>query len=744
MGSTEEERRNELETLAAAFAPAMAQGEAAGELPEAVRSRLLVGLLVFALVVRVIYAWDLPLNSDEANHLTAAATLSLNPWAFHLPLGSTVTNHPLAVLYSTALARWLGDGSILAIRLAFVGLSMIGLWGLFVLAREMFGIRAALAALALAAADRHLVSLAPQFLESPAMLFLVPWTILAMRRCLVRGRSRDWLTTGLLFGLGYWISMTFLVFLLPFGLYIVLAGRLRRALACPALYAGVGVMLLAMTPHLAWNMLHELPNYGRNMSKVWPLGLSPRLVLVYLGDLMIYFRSPMWLLENTGDVMYLPYYIPCHWMVGLAYLIAAAVSLRFWRDERTGLLLAVIVGLLIPVSLLNSRESWNEITWASSTVFAAILLAAAILDRLSARTVGRLVAAAVGIVTMATTLWFLTGAKWGYFCYDWERAYVGQALAVFARSEADEARYPNQAAKAEVRRLTDALAARHGETAATWFCRGLCGENAEQEIEAFRRALELAPNNVLVAERLAMEMLAAGEPSTAQAILEPLLARMPGTFSAYQALAAAYYQQGDTPAAINSLLHAAALKPEGYETYEFLTLAYDNLGREDEAVKAMKAYAALYPSGPMAAYVALMGTFCERGKPDRARALLERLLRAEPNRADYQFLMATLLSTELNDSDRAIEYFRAAARLGSKDPLMHYSFARTLEKKQQFDQAVEEYRQAVALDPDFADAYQRLGLLLSRLGRTGEAQAHLEAARRLAKGGRALSPPRKK
>ena len=69
---------------------------------------------------------------------------------------------------------------------------------------------------------------APVFLESPAVTCLAPWTIWLMHRCVARGTAKDWLATGLMFGLGYWLTTVFLAMLLPFGLYILLTGSLGR------------------------------------------------------------------------------------------------------------------------------------------------------------------------------------------------------------------------------------------------------------------------------------------------------------------------------------------------------------------------------------------------------------------------------------------------------------------------------------------------------------------------------------
>jgi len=339
-------------------------------------------LLLLALAARVFYAYGLPLNGDELAHLEEARKLSLRPGSFDVPLDSQVTTHPLGVLYVTALANWVGGGSVFVVRQAFVALSLIGLVGLYVLAGWLFGPRVALIALALAAVDRHLVAAAGVFLESPSVIFLAPWTILLMHRCLVRGLPRDWLLLGLLCGAGYWFSTVFLVMLLPFGLYVLLTGKLTRVLKCRWMYMGLAVLVAMMLPPLIGDMCSGGTNYERNVGKVGLIGLSPRMAVLYVGDLLICLKDPTWIDQNMTGKMYAPWYVPCNWVTGLVYMAMGIVSLRFWRDERVLLLLLVIGGFLIPVTLLDAREPWNEFTWASSTVFAAILLTVWVMDRM--------------------------------------------------------------------------------------------------------------------------------------------------------------------------------------------------------------------------------------------------------------------------------------------------------------------------------------------------------------------------
>jgi tetratricopeptide (TPR) repeat protein len=696
----------------------------------------LAGLLLFALAARVVYAWGLPLNMDEVHHLRLARDISLHPSSFYLPLGSPGTSHPLAVVYLTALADWAGGGRVFVIRLAFIALSLVGLVGVYSLGAALFDRRVGLIALALASVDRHLVALAPVFLESPSMIFLVPWTILSMRRCLVRGLPRDWVFTGLLVGAGYWFSTLFLAVLLPFGFYVLFTGKLAQVLKSRWMYVGAALAAALMSPNVAWNVLHEAVNYERHVGKVGSFGLSPRAALLYVGDLLICLKDPTWIVSNATGKMYLPIYVPCHWVIGLVYLALTAVSLRFWRDERIALLLLVILGLVIPATLVDARESWNEFTWASSTVFAAILLSAFVLDRTLPGKRGAVIVSLVLAYSAGALLWFLSGPKWGYFCPEWERAYLGQVLAAMSRAPYDERGSPLDAATArgrvgtEIRELTDQAFARHGESAMAWYFRGASAESAAEREVALRRSLELAPNNAPVIIARARQLIGAGDLTGARRMLERLLASISNPVPCYELLLEVEQRLGNYSSAVAYARRMLAVKPEDHHAYRVLFMLHDAAGDAALANRALNNYAARHPFGPAAAYLSLAEAFWQRGDRVSSMRFLERAIMCRPLKADDHAAAGKLLRN-LEMTGRAMEHFESAARLGSKDPGVYYLLGQLTEEKAQFEHAIAYYRRAVELAPGFAEAHLALGSLLAEQGRVAEAAKHLQAAKRL-------------
>jgi len=687
------------------------------------------GILLVALAVRLVYAYGLPLTHDERDHLQLAREISLRPGSFNLPLDSPATNHPLAAVYLTALADRAGGGNVFAIRVAFILLSLLGLAGLYALGASTFGPRVALLALSLAAVDRHLVTIAPVFLEPHSMVFVVPWTMLLMRRCLFRGFARDWLAAGLLFGVGYWFCAVFVVMLLPFGLYMLVTRRLGQVLRSRWTYAGVAVMLAL----IAASAVSE-SNYARNAGKVGSVGVSPRVALLYAGDLLICLKDPTWIIQNHGGKMYFPINVPCHWVTGLVYTALAAASLRFRRDERVILLLAAIVGVSIPVTLIGAREPWNEFTWASSTLFAAILLASFVLARRLPDKPGRLLAFMLVGYSSVALVWFLAGPKWGYFCPERERACVGRVLALDARSRWNPRRFPMERCVMEIRALTRRLTGRHPRCFSAWYFRGgFAATRAERE-EAFRRALELSPNNVLVVAGQARDRMLAGDPTGARSLLERLLSGDRGTVgltSVYEMAVEIEHATGKYASAVAYAQKLAAMKPEDGDPHRMLFVNYDAMGEHARAEACLSVYVAREREGPAAAYLSIAEDFWEDEKPDKAWAFLERAILADSQRAEDHVRIGYQLANRLNDVHRAIEHWERAVQLGCRAPVVYCDLALLLQQKHDFARAIGLYQRAIELAPDFAPAHSRLAVLLAGQNRMDEAEAHFEAAERL-------------
>ena len=118
------------------------------------------------------------------------------------------------------------------------------------------------------------------------------------------------------------------------------------------------------------------------------------------------------------------------------------------------------------------------------------------------------------------------------------------------------------------------------------------------------------------------------------------------------------------------------------------------------------------------------------GNDDGARSLCERLLRADPRNTDAMGLLA---GTEMRRGNypRAIEILKNTVALYPTDPVHRFNLGLSYMRAGMPEEAVEHFRIAIRLKPDFGEAYNRLCGTAGQLGRLEEAVTAGEAAVRL-------------
>jgi tetratricopeptide (TPR) repeat protein len=592
----------------------------------------LVALLLFvALAMRLLYAHGLPLNGDETVHLREAAKFSLAADRLHLPPGSRLTNHPTLCVAITALADWLGGGSLFFVRATFVVINLVGVLGVYALARGLFGDRAALVAMGLAAVDRRWIFDGAQMLE-PGAIAVVPWALLFMHRALTMQRVRDWLTLGVLIGIGFNFYELVLLLLIPLGAYVLVFRRLRAVFASAGVYVfGAAVVLLA-APYVVWNLASDAPQFAYAAMRTGALGLSPRVLLLYFGDVLIGLRDSTWLMMTWGTGSYTPRQLPCFTVAGVLYLAGVVWSLRRLRDERYALLLLTIVGIAVPVTLVAPDEWYSNFWYATFTLVPAIVLTAALADRLLRRRSGGVAVGIGGLVLAACAVVFLIGPKWGYFSPFWEKAYIGRIFwddnRPLGQGEDEQARID------AARTVTDEALRRHPESVIAQYVRARLARNPDERAQAVGRIVAVDRFNPLLVLLVVEEMRETGQFATARDLLEQCMDQSERYFGLLRALAEVELELEDYEATVRYAREALARKPDAYEMYRVLFFAYDATGRGEEAEQALRAYVLWSFAEPAEAYVRLARECERRGWDDRMARLLEAAVAADPNRVE--------------------------------------------------------------------------------------------------------------
>ena len=214
-------------------------------------------------------------------------------------------------------------------------------------------------------------------------------------------------------------------------------------------------------------------------------------------------------------------------------------------------------------------------------------------------------------------------------------------------------------------------------------------------ILAFRQADSQAPLNESDRFMLAMALANLGDAKAAREQLTPLNKSHPDRPLYLYWLAKVDYFERRYLEAVEKLKRVISLDPGSARAYDSLGLAYDMLGRSDDAREALLKAVDLNRklSNPSA------------WPPHNLGYLLLRL-------------------REPKDAENAL---RESLQYDPRFATAHYHLGRTLEAEDRDNEAIDEYRVAISLDPALLEPLYSLGLLYRRHNRLMEAEAAFAA-----------------
>lgn len=303
-------------------------------------------IIALGLALRLLVSGHFPLTPDETNYWQ---------WSRYLDIG--YHDHPPMIAWTIWLAAQLFGQTEFAVRLPTVlGMAAASVW-LCLLTARWFSWQTALQTALLS--QTLLLMNGSALIATPDGLLLPCWAAACYCAALAAesGRQRDWLATGLCFGLGLLSKYTMLLF--PASLFgFLLCSREQRAkLLTRQPWLGLFAGLLLFTPVLLWNARHSWTTFRHVLFQGGVSAEESAFTLRYL-----------WEFLGSQAGLLSPF----------VFLFIIAAWLRGWRGgERTRFLLWLsLPGFAVFTLLaLHGRIYGN---WPAPAYLTALILAAAL------------------------------------------------------------------------------------------------------------------------------------------------------------------------------------------------------------------------------------------------------------------------------------------------------------------------------------------------------------------------------
>ncbi|MGB6471433.1 MAG: tetratricopeptide repeat protein [Candidatus Acidiferrales bacterium] len=265
---------------------------------------------------------------------------------------------------------------------------------------------------------------------------------------------------------------------------------------------------------------------------------------------------------------------------------------------------------------------------------------------------------------------------------------------------------------------------------------------AEQAIDSYKKAQELAPDSSTIAERLAEIYAKSQHIRDAVIQAQQALKLDPDNIDAHQLLARIYVRTlGDVNAgdvqtqnlekAVEQFQAILKLEPNDANSALWLARLYRFQNKHDEAEKVLRAALQHDPDdGP--ALEQLSQLLIDQGRSQEAIELLKQAA-GDTAAPDVYDLLGDAYS-QSKDYPNAENAYRKAVENDPDDPGHRHGLAQALMAEEKYDEALTQYQKLAELEPGTAENHLRLAQLYRRMGKFDQAQASLQRAKQLEPG----------
>ncbi len=248
--------------------------------------RITQWVILFATILRLIWAYVLEASNDEAYHYL----YTIHPdWSYF--------DHPPMTAWIAHIGIWLCGGWVhpLSLRLGFVLLFAASNWILFLWTRRWFGDRAGLGAVIALSLSAYFTAAGGVFaLPDGPFFFFAVLTMWQLSEALVANKQWAWLGVGVGFA-GAMLSKYHGVFL-PMGaiLYLLATPGTRNQFLKPGPYVAVVMGCIGFLPVVYWNSQNEWASFRFQGGRAVGMSLKPEGLLAWLGGPIAYLLPWIW------------------------------------------------------------------------------------------------------------------------------------------------------------------------------------------------------------------------------------------------------------------------------------------------------------------------------------------------------------------------------------------------------------------------------------------------------------------